>query len=130
MMVEKIVDKDESTDLQDIRQQLKLLATIMKSTTVGNVKIKDGEGVLSLKKKEAFRGSPKKVFQGSPQKGKGLSKPRQKPIKCYRCNEWGHGWKECLTPENLKWRELDRAVASRNPENTGSTPIPNQGPRW
>ena len=32
----------------------------MKSTTVGIVKMESGEGVLSLKKKEAFRGSPKK----------------------------------------------------------------------
>ena len=54
MTVEKIVDKDEPTNLQDIRQQIKLLATIMKSTMVGNVKMKDGEGVLSPKKKEAF----------------------------------------------------------------------------
>ena len=129
MTVEKIVDKDEPTNLQDIRQQIKSLATIMKSPTVGNVKMKDGEGVLSPKKKEAIRGSPKKAFQGSPQKGKGLSKPGQKPIKCYRYDGWGHGWKECLTLENLQWRELVGAVASSNPENTGSTPIPNQGPR-
>ena len=54
MMVEKVVDKDEPTDLQDIRQQIKLLATIMKSTMVGNVKMEGREGVLSPKKKEAF----------------------------------------------------------------------------
>ena len=54
MMVEKVVDKDEPMDLQDIKQQIKLLATIMKGTTVGNVKMQSGEGVLSPKKKEAF----------------------------------------------------------------------------
>ena len=54
MMVEGVIDKDEPTDLKDIKQQIKSLATIMKSTTVGNVKIESGEGVLSLKKKEAF----------------------------------------------------------------------------
>ena len=129
MTVEKVVDKDEPTDLQDIKQQIKLLATIMKSTTVGNVKMENGEGVLSPKKKEPFRGSPKKAIQGSPQKGKGVLKPGQKPIKCYRCDGWGHGWKECLTPESLKWRELVGAVASLNPESTGLAPIPNQGPR-
>ena len=43
-------------------------------------------------------------FQGSPLKVKGVLKPWQKPIKCYRCDGWGHGWKECPTPENLKWR--------------------------
>ena len=54
MMAEKVVNKDEPTNLQDIKQQIKLLATIMKSTMVGNVKVESGEGVLSTKKKEAF----------------------------------------------------------------------------
>ena len=128
MTAEKVIDKNEPTDLQDIKQQIELLATIMKSTTVGNVKLK-GEGVQSPKKKEVFRGSPKKAFPGSLQKGKGISKPGQKPIKCYRCDGWGHRGKECLTPENLKWRELVGAVVSSNLENTGSTPTPNPGHR-
>ena len=51
MTVEKVVDKNEPTDLQDIKQQIESLATIMKSTTVENVKLKEGEGVLSPKKK-------------------------------------------------------------------------------
>ena len=127
MTVEKVVGKNEPTGLQDIKQQIESLATIMKSTTVGNVKLKEGEGVQSSKKREAFRGSPKKAFQGSPQKGKGISKPGQKPIKCYRCNGWGHRWKECTTLENLKWKELVGAVVSLNLENTGSTP--NSQPR-
>ena len=114
MTVEKVVDKNEPTDLQDIKQQIESLATIMKSTTVENVKLKEGEGVSSPKKKEVFQNSPKKAFQGSPRKGKGICKPGQKPIKCYRCDGWGHGWKECPTPENLKWRELVRAVVSSN----------------
>ena len=54
MTVKKIVDKGEPTDLQDIKQQIKSLATIMKSTTVGNVKMESGEGELSPKKKEPF----------------------------------------------------------------------------
>ena len=54
MTVKKVVDKNEPTDLQDIKQQIELLATILKSTTVGNVKLKEGEGVSSPKKKEVF----------------------------------------------------------------------------
>ena len=54
MMVEKVVDKDEPTNLLDIKQQIKSLATIMKSTTVGNVKMESREGVLSPNKKEPF----------------------------------------------------------------------------
>ena len=54
MTVEKVVDKNEPTNLQDIKQQIDSLATIIKSTTVGKVKLKEGEGVLSPKKKEVF----------------------------------------------------------------------------
>ena len=115
MTVEKVVEKNEPTDLQDIKQHIESLATIMKSAMVGNVKLKKGEGVPSPKKKEVFRNSPKKIFQGSPRKGKGISKPGQKPIKCYRCDGWGHGWKECPTPENLNWRELVGAVVPLKP---------------
>ena len=50
MMVEKVTDKDESTDLKDIKQQIQLLATTMKGTTVGNIKLESGEGILSPKK--------------------------------------------------------------------------------
>ena len=122
MTVEKVVEKKEPTGLQDIRQQIESLATIMKSATMGNVRLKEGEGVSSSKKKEVFQNSPKKVFQGSPRKEKGISKPGQKPIKYYRCNGWGHGWKECPTLENLNWRDLVGAVVLSNPEGSGSIP--------
>ena len=54
MTVEKVVEKKEPTDLQDIKQQIESLATIMKSATMESVKLKEGEGVSSPKKKEVF----------------------------------------------------------------------------
>ena len=54
MTVEKVVEKKEPTDLQDIKQQIELLATIMKSAMMGGVKLKEGEGVPTPKKKEVF----------------------------------------------------------------------------
>ena len=39
------------TNLHDIKQQIESLATIMKSATIGGVKLKEGDGVLSPKKK-------------------------------------------------------------------------------
>ena len=54
MPVEKVVEKNEPTDLQDIKQEIESLATIMKSASVGNIKLKEGEGVSSPKKKEVF----------------------------------------------------------------------------
>ena len=30
----------------------------------------------------------------------------KKPIQCYKCGGWGHVIRECVTQENLNWREL------------------------
>ena len=127
MTAKTVVKKKGPTDFLDIKQQIESLATIMKSATMESVKLKEVEGVSSPKKKEVFQNSPKKVFQGSPQKGKGISKPEQKPIKCSRCDGWGHGWNECPTLENLNWRELVGDVVPSNMEGSGSIPTPTSG---
>ena len=129
LIVENIVENKEQNELKDLRQQIKSLATIMKSATVGDVKPNVTEGVSSPRKKEVL-GTSQKVCQGSPRKGKGSLKQGQKSIKCYRCDGWGHGWRECPTVENLNWRELVGAVVSSTPGNPSSTPIqtPNQNP--
>ena len=126
LMVEKITDNKEQNELKDLRKQIELLAMIMKSATIGNVK-KVAEGVSSRRKKEILGTSPWKGFQGSPRKGKGPLKLGQKPIMCSRCDGWGHGWRECPTLQNLNWRELVGAVVNSTP---GYTPIqtPNQNP--
>ena len=89
--VEKITDNKEQNELKDLRQQTESLAKIMKSANVGNVKPRVVEGVSSPRKKEVLGNSPQNGFQGSPKKGKGPQKLGQKPIKCYRCDSWGHG---------------------------------------
>ena len=121
LTVEKIIDDKEWDDFKDLKQQIESLATIMKSATVGGVKSKVKEGVSSPRKKEMFGNSPLKGLQGSPKKGKVSLKPGQKPIQCYQCDGWGHGWRECPTPENLIWRKLVGVVVPSNLGNLGST---------
>ena len=128
--VEKITDNKEQNRLKDLRQQTKSFTMIIKSVTRGNVKSKVVEGISFPRKKEVLKNSPQKGFHGSPRKGKGPLKSGQKPIKCYRCNGWGHGWRECPTLENLNWMELVGAIVSSMPGSPGSTPKPtlNQNP--
>ena len=125
--VGEIVDEEEHNDLKDLKQ-IESQAMIMKSATMGGMKWKVKEGVSSPRKKEMFRNSPQKGVQGSPRKGKVSLRPGQKPIKCFRCDGWGHGWRECPNPENLNWKELVGAVVPSNLGNLGSTPTqtPNQ----
>ena len=80
MTVEKIIDEKERNDLKDLNQQIESLSMIMKSATVGSMKIKGREGVSSLRKKELFGNSPQKGLQGSAKRGKISLKPGQKPI--------------------------------------------------
>ena len=100
MTVEKITDNKEQNELKNLRQQVESLTMFMKSATIGNVKSRAVEGISPPRKKELLKNS-QKGLQGSPKKGKGPLKSGQKPIKCYRCDGWGHGWRECPTLENL-----------------------------
>ena len=123
LTVEKVIENRDQCELKDLRQQIESLALIMKSATLGSNKLKLTGGVSSPRKKEVPGGSPEKPFQGSSRKTKGPLKPGQKPITCYHCDGWGHGWQECSTLENLNWRELVGAVVPSSPAIPGSTPI-------
>ena len=98
----------------------------MKSVTIGAVKAKGREGVPSPRKKELVGSSPQKRMQGSPRKGKISLRLGQKPLQCFRCEGWDHGWHECLTPENFNWRELMGAGVLSTPGSPGSTPTQTQ----
>ena len=89
--MEKVIENRDQNELKYLRQQIESLAMIMKSTTIGSSKPKV-TGVSSPRKKEVSSGSPQKPLQRSPRKTKGPMKPGKKPIKCYHCDGWGHGW--------------------------------------
>ena len=78
LTVEKIIDNKEQNELKDLWQQMESLATIMKSSTIGNVKSKVTEGV-SLPKKErnAWYFSSERVARIT-QKREGTSETRAK----------------------------------------------------
>ena len=122
MTVEKIPDNKEPNELKDQRQQIELLAMIIKSATVGKIKPNVVEGVSSLRQK-CFNILLRKGLRGHLKRKRPL-KSGQKPIRCYRCDGWGHGVMICPTLENLNWRELVGAVVSSTPGSPSSTPIP------
>ena len=126
MTVEKVIEEREKSKLKDLKQQNESLTIIMKSATVGTGKTKGREGISSPRKKELLGSSPQKRMQGSPKKGKISLRPGQKPLQCFRCKGWGHGWCECLTLENFNWRELMAPGVLSMPGNPGSAPTQTQ----
>ena len=51
MMIEKVIEEREKSELKDLKQQIELLTMIMKSATTGTVKVKGKEGIPSPRKK-------------------------------------------------------------------------------
>ena len=72
MTVEKVTDNKEQNELNDLRQQIESLTTIMKCVTIWKIKPNVVEGVSSPRKTEVLGNSPQKGFHGSPKKGKDL----------------------------------------------------------
>ena len=63
MTVEKVMDVKENIDLKDLKQQIES-SMVMKSATIGSVKMKAREGISSPRKKELFQNTPQKGIQG------------------------------------------------------------------
>ena len=126
MMVEKVIEEKEKSELKDLKQQIELLTTIMNSATIGTVKTKGREGISSPGKKELLGSSPQKRMQGSPKKGKISLRPSQKPLQFFICEGWDHGWHEYPTLENFNWRELMGAGVLSMPGSPGSAPTQTQ----
>ena len=72
MTVERVVEKKEPTDLQDIKQQIESLATIMKSAMMGGVKLKEGVGFHPQRRKKCFKIPLRKYSKGQPGREKGF----------------------------------------------------------
>ena len=123
--VEKVIEESEKSELKDLKQQIESLTMIMKSATIGTGKTKGMEGISSPRKKELLGNSPQKV-QGSSKKGKISLRSGQKPLQCFRCEGWGHGWHGCLTLENFNWRELMGPGVLSMPRNPGFVPTQTQ----
>ena len=126
MTVEEVIEERGKSEVKDLKQQIESLTMIMKSSTIGTGKTKGREGISSPRRKELLESSPQKRMQGSPKKGKISLRPGQKPLQCFKCEGWGHGWHECLTPENFNWRELMGAGVLSVPGNPGSAPTQTQ----
>ena len=66
MIMEKVIEEREKSELKDLKQQIKSLTTNMKSAMIGTGKTKGREGISLPRKKELLGSSPQKRMQGSP----------------------------------------------------------------
>ena len=67
-------------------------------------------------KKKTGKTSPRKEDPRTKTKGPattsaGPFRLDQKPMQCYKCEGWGHGWRECATKGNVDWGRVHREPA-------------------
>ena len=123
----------DDTGIAELKDKIEALTTMGKNSNVvgmgtrppGSPKPKPGNFHKSQRKDGV-------ISTNSPSKGKGPVtsaagpfKEGQKPMQCYNCGGWGHGWRNCPTMGNVGWRSLNRA----KPPPIGNAPALNQTPK-
>ena len=114
--VEGAVVEEKEDELVELKKHIdKLTATVKSSSIKGKNKSGKTTG-----------NSARKEDHGKQSKGPGVSsagpfKPHQNPIQCYKCEGWGHGWRECATKGNMDWgrvRGEPTPIENPDPNNT------------
>ena len=80
----------------------KLQATV-KLATARKEKEKKKTGKTSPQKED-----PRKQTKRPATTSTGPFRPDQKPMLCYKCEGWGHGWCKCATKGNVDWGRVHR----------------------
>ena len=84
--------------LDELKERLNKLQATVKSATAKAEKDKKKTLKTSPRKDD-----PRKATQGPHTSSAGPFRPDQKPMQCFKCEGWGHGWRECVTKGNVDW---------------------------
>ena len=114
---------NEEVGLKDLKKEVEPLTTALKAFQ--GAKPKKGNAPPPRISK-LRRAKPQIRHQISKSKGPQLSaagpfSPTDKPMQCFKCGGWGHGWRNCPSQGNINWRELYRASLSPTVEGPEKT---------
>ena len=88
----------EKKELDKLKERLDKLQATIKSATAKTEKDKK-----KTPKTSPCKDDPRKTTKGPHTSSAGPFRPDQKPMQCYKCKGWGHGWRECATKGNVDW---------------------------
>ena len=93
----------EKKELDELKERLDKLQATVKSATAKADKDKKKTPKTSPRKDD-----PRKTTKGPHTSSAGPFRPDQKPMQCYKCEGWVHGWRECATKGNVDWGRVHR----------------------
>ena len=102
-----VVEKGDSSKIQELHGRVEKLAATLKANNVNKVNPKSASAPCSPMKHQQ---QPQVTSQmkGPEVTSHGPFRQGRRPIQCYKCGGWGHGWKDCPTPGNVDWRRWKR----------------------
>ena len=91
-----VVGEDQS-GIQDLKQKIDALMTVVKSSTLGGANPKQSNGGTTPQKMKDNGKNNGNFYKGRgpATTSAGPFKPGQKPFQCYYCGGWGHSYKQC-----------------------------------
>ena len=114
LKAKSVVVPTEGSSIQDLKQKIDTLTTVVKSSNFGGAQSKqqshNGNNNQKNKNGEKHAQSPYKG-KGPGTSAAGPFKQGQKPFPCYNCGGWGHSYRQYLSPGGLEWRALSGAKA-------------------
>ena len=103
--VKGAVVEEKESEIDELKKHLDKLTATVKSTNIRgkNKNSQERSPTNSPRKECAHINEVKKQLKGPGVSAAGPFKQNQQPIQCYKCEGWGHGWRECPTKGNIDW---------------------------
>ena len=118
-----VTEKGDPSKIQELQSKVEKLAATLKANQVQKGKVKSASAPNSPMKRPPGTGVTQ-TYRGPEVTSQGPFRGGRRPIQCYKCGGWGHGWKDCPSPGNVDWRRWKRdnppPATKEVPENTSS----------
>ena len=98
-----VVEKADVSKLRELNNRIDNLTVTLKAN---NLKPKSASAPSSPDKKCNESGNQPIRSKGPEITSHGPFRGGKKPLQCYKCGGWGHGWCECPSLGNMDWRRL------------------------
>ena len=107
-----MAEKSDAAKLQELNNRIDTLMATIKANAV---KPKSASAPNSPLKKRNENGNNPLKSKGPETTSHGPFRGGKKPLQCYKCGGWGHGWRECPSPGKHRLEEVEggRTSSSR-----------------
>ena len=99
LKVKSAIIGEDQNGIQDLKQKIDALMTVVKSSTLGGAKPKQNNGGTTPQMMKDNGENNRNTYKGRgpATTSTGPFKPGQKLFQCYHCGGWGHSYKQCLS---------------------------------